>query len=94
MIPVPLEIAAVPAAFSADVVVLDDGAGRARPDLDAGAVAGDDVPREARAADDRPLSADDVDADAAVGKPDHAGRIGADEVALDDVAVGVGADHA
>ena len=48
VIPAPLKIAAVPAALTPDVVVLDDSAGCTRPDLHAGAVARDHIPRRRR----------------------------------------------
>ena len=48
----------------------------------------------ARTAHDRPLGAHDVDADPAVSDPGHAGRIRADEVALDDIVVRGRPEHA
>jgi len=76
-----------------DVVALDLGAYCTRADLDAGPVAGDHVPRKTRAAHDRPLGADDVDTNAAIGNPGRAARTSADEVPLDDVVVGGRTEH-
>src|SRR4029078_7412607 len=64
----------------ADVVALNLGASCAGPNLDARPVTGDHVPRKTRTADDRPLGADDIDADPAVGDPPRPRRIRADEV--------------
>jgi hypothetical protein len=82
---------AVAGGVRADVVALDGvvvGAGR---ELDAGAaVAGDDVAgRDGRAADEVVVGVVDEDAVAPVGERGVAGRVRADEVAGDDVAVAV-----